>query len=306
MLDLMQAVTAAANEADSVDDALRAALTLVAEHASWPVGHAYLVSGETHRSLISSGIWHLDDEERFGQWREETEHTEFDEGVGTVGEVLANGKPSWVADISNHPGFVRSEPARAAGLKSTFGFPVLSGHEVTAVLEFFSTNVEQPDENLLQAMVTIGTQLGRVFERERARRMLEEREAALREKSAELERSNADLEQFAYVASHDLQEPLRMVSSYVQLLARRYRGKLDNDADDFIGYAVEGAARMQSLIRDLLTFSRVGRDARMNSETVNVSEVVEVAVDNLQKAVEEADATVLYEGLPEVEVIPPS
>ena len=107
-------------------------------------------------------------------------------------------------------------------------------------------------------------------------------ESALIQYSHDLAQSNGELEQFAYVASHDLQEPLRMVSSYTQLLARRYRGQLDSDADDFISFAVDGAQRMQKLIDDLLEYSRVG--SRGNApEPTNLEEVLDAALANLSK-----------------------
>jgi signal transduction histidine kinase len=124
-------------------------------------------------------------------------------------------------------------------------------------------------------------------------------EKQLAEHARELERSNSELEQFAYVASHDLQEPLRMVASYCQLLQRRYKGKLDDDADEFIGFAVEGATRMQRMINELLNYSRVGRKSA-GFAPVACREAVEAALAGLAAAVEEAGATVTVGDLPTV------
>ncbi len=124
-------------------------------------------------------------------------------------------------------------------------------------------------------------------------------ENLLRELNNELIRSNADLQQFAYVASHDLQEPLRMVASYTQLLAKRYKGKLDADADDFIGYAVDGATRMQRLINDLLAYSRVTSQGKA-FEPVDCNLLLENVLNTLRLAIEENRAVVTHDALPMV------
>jgi len=139
----------------------------------------------------------------------------------------------------------------------------------------------------------------RTAELETINRQLQE-EAAERKRVAEdLARSNKDLEQFAYVASHDLQEPLRIVSGYLQLIERRYKGKLAAEADEFINFAVEGAARMQALIQDLLAYSRVGTQGRRFAPT-DCEKVFERAVGNLGRAVTDSGATVTHDPLPTV------
>jgi two-component system, sensor histidine kinase and response regulator len=136
---------------------------------------------------------------------------------------------------------------------------------------------------------------------ESARRALREKKLREQHRQAqeELARSNRDLEQFAYVASHDLQEPLRMVATYTQLLAERYKGKLDENADKYIHYAVDGALRMQQLVQDLLAFSRIGRTGK-KFQLLDCNEVLGVALKNLQSSIQESGAQITGQCLPSV------
>ena len=147
--------------------------------------------------------------------------------------------------------------------------------------------VDERTKELLKANALLEHELG---ERRRAEEMLAQQ-------AKELERSNAELEQFAYVASHDLKEPLRLIASYTHLLEKRYKGKLDADADEFIGYTVESAMRMQRLINDLLAYSRVSMHSKA-FDKADLNEALKQALFNLQIAIEENQALITQDDLP--------
>lgn len=155
------------------------------------------------------------------------------------------------------------------------------------------------DYVLKDSLARLAVCIRRALEEKKLREDRKHAEQELAYKVEELARSNHDLEQFAYVASHDLQEPLRMVANYTQLLRERYQGKLDSEADKYIHYAVDGAIRMQTLIQDLLAFSRAGR-AGMEVQEVDCHELVNQLLHTLQPMLRESGAKVLFDHLPAV------
>jgi signal transduction histidine kinase len=155
------------------------------------------------------------------------------------------------------------------------------------------------DYVLKDGLARLPEAIRRALQEKRLLRLRRQAEEDLARKVDELARSNAELEQFAYVASHDLQEPLRMVAAYTQLLGERYRGRLDENANKYIGYACEGALRMQTLVRDLLAFSRVGRDGAACGR-VDCEAAMEVALLGLGSAMQESGAVVTHAVLPVV------
>ncbi len=165
---LLQKITAAANEAATLDEAMQACLDEMCRFTGWLVGHVYrLTEGDTSE-LVPTELWCLSDPGRFEAFRQATHATKFGPGVGLPGRVLATGEPVWIDDVTKDSNFLRTEPANAAGLKSGFAFPVLMGREVVAALEFFSENAAKPDGPFLDVVIQVGIQLGRVVGRERA------------------------------------------------------------------------------------------------------------------------------------------
>ena len=280
-LELLEMVAASSNEATAIEPALGAAIVYVCAHMRWPVGHAYLAD-ERSGELRPTGVWYLEDEARFAAFRDATEQRVV---PGLPARVNGQGEPAWVADVANDPDFGRAAVAAAAGLRSGFAFPILIGTDTAGALEFFADEPAEPDPVLLSLMAQIGVQLGRVVERDRAR--------------AELERSNADLEAFAYLASHDLAGPLRSVAGFVALLERRYGGRLDDEGREIIGFAVDGVRRMQTMIDDLLLYSRAGT-SDLRVQDVALGDLVAGALHDLAAAVRETGASVQVGELPQV------
>lgn len=291
-VELLQSVAVAANQATSTEAALQFALDRICAHTGWPVGHVYFYTPGASTELLSSSLWHIDDADKFQALCDSTQETRVQTGMGLPGRVIQTGKPAWIRDVREDTSFRRKSLAAELAVRGAFGFPVLVQGKVVAVLEFFSHRVEEPDNELLQVMANVGAQLGQVLERTRAQQ-------EIARNAEDLARSNSELEQFAYVASHDLQEPLRMVASYTQLLARRYKGRLDDDADEYIRYAVDGAQRMQTLILDLLSYARLSTKGQ-SPQPIDSASVCEAALAQLKKSIQDKNAVVTVDPLPKV------
>jgi diguanylate cyclase (GGDEF)-like protein/PAS domain S-box-containing protein len=253
-VSLLQRVSVASNETSSGREALEVALHLIAEHTGWPVGHIYTVEDDGSR-LVPLNIWAHPDDARLLPFREATLASSFASGVGLPGRVLAAGQPCWVPDVTADGNFPRRDAARAGGLAAAFAFPVLVGSEVTAVLEFFTAERLEADAALCEVMGQIGTQLGRVVERERSAERL---------------------------THHALHDPLTGLPNRTLLLdrlevalAQRERGRIavvfvDLDhfklVNDSLGHAAgdrllcAAATRLRAVVRPGDTVARLGGD----------------------------------------------
>jgi PAS domain S-box-containing protein len=249
-----------------------------------------------------------------------------------VAQVIAT-KECKVADLTTLDG-TRMRTFRREEVKAVVAVPLRTQRDALGVIHLGHRSPREYAESELRILDAVGSQVGIAIQKARlyeetkraqaalagkaeelarsnielqhsaeeikfAKEKLEKVNSVLTLQAAELARSNTELEQFAYIASHDLQEPLRMVASYVQLLARRYKGKLDADADEFIGFAVDGSKRMQELINALLAYSRIGTKGR-DFAPIECESVLKATLQNLQIAIEDSQAVVTHDPLPTV------
>ena len=210
------------------------------------------------------------------------------------GTAYQHGEPVIVNDYPSQP--LASPLGIERGVKSLAALPVKTGGRTIGLVIIYSRVADFFTPERIRFLTTVVGGLGTLLENARLHEELELR-------AEELARSNDDLEQFAYAASHDLQEPLRMVSSYVQILAEDYKGQLDESADRFIGYAVDGANRMKGLIDDLLAYSRVGTQGAP-FESTDFNAILEQVIYDLEGTIEDSGASLSQDRLPTVDADP--
>ncbi len=251
VVQLLQVITSAANEAVTVESALQIALDRVCAFTGWPVGHAYIVMDDAGGVAVSTGLWHLDDEERFAVFKKVTEGRSWGPSkTGLVRRVLVYGKPAWIMDVTKDPGFVRAKSAEEIGVRAGFAFPVLAGSEVLAVLEFFSDKPAAPDEAVLDLMAQVGTQLGRVMERSQAQAQLrsakEGAEAATNAKSL-----------FLANMSHELRTPLNAIIGISEMLHEDSEASDQTSIIEPLHRIVRAGRELLYLINDILDLSKI-------------------------------------------------
>jgi signal transduction histidine kinase len=251
-----------------------------------------LCATDSNAEALASGAWHCHE----SCWKTSRSAIEANAPVDLpcLGGIRIYAVPIRVdGDVVGSINFGYGDPPQApATLRELAERYQVSEEALLAQARLYESRPPALVELAKQRLHTSAKLLGSMVERREAERRLERL-------SEELARSNADLEQFAYVASHDLREPLRMISGFVQLLAERYRGQLDADADEFIGYAVDGAQRMQGLIDDLLAYSRIGTGAWTPVDT-DATVAFGHAVADLRRVIEDAGAVITHDALPVV------
>ncbi len=292
---LMQQIATAANEAPTTAKAFQTVLDIICDYTGWTVGHVYMTSDLVGGELYSTDLWYVS-KAKYNILRKVTEEMVFHVGKGLPGRVLETGKPQWILDIANDPGFLRTAAAVSAGLKSAFGFPVRIGEKTVAVFEFLTEEQTEPNQRYVEIMNFTNFQLGRVIERSRA-------ENELRQYAVKLQLTNRELQEIANIAAHDLQEPLRKIQAFGDIIKIKVADTLSDEGRDYIDRMQNAARRMQHLINDMLAFSRVTLKAQP-FVPIDLTVIAREVVADMDIRIQQAHGRITIGDLPTVEADP--
>ena len=248
LVQLLQSVTMAASRSSSIEHTANTCLRLICNYIGWPVCHVYLRAKQTLDQMTSAALWLLHDDARFAAFREATDHSDAAAGIGLPGCVLASGKPQWILNLADEaPLSERTRTAVEAGLRSGFGFPIVVEEKIIGILEFFSLYTVPPDEELLNMLEHIGSQLGQVIIRQRA-------EADLQRAKALAESANLAKSEFLTTMSHEMRTPMNAILGMADMLSE---SPLRAEQRDYVRVFQKAGANLLDLINDILDLSKV-------------------------------------------------
>ncbi|HEY3743127.1 MAG TPA: ATP-binding protein, partial [Bryobacteraceae bacterium] len=247
LLQLLQAVTVAANESSTIEQAARSCLERICAHTGCSVGHVWLLDAESRDRLVSADLWLLDPAEQYEGFRLATGGGSSITADDIPARVLASGRPEWVAVLDDAGGPPRHRQARRAGLRSGFGLPLLTGKKVVGVFEFYSRRECKADPELMELMMLVGSQLGQVVMRENANKDLEQATRAA-------ESANRAKSDFLASMSHEIRTPLNAILGMAELLSST---PLSPDQHGLVNIFRRGGAKLLTLVNDLLDLSKV-------------------------------------------------
>ena len=294
LVQLLQSMTVAANRSSSIEHTAQVCLDKICSYTGWPVGHVYLQSKNPEEGLNSVGYCHVDEDGRYATFREASVSRGYAQGVGLPGAVLKSGRPQWIVNLADEdPLSGRTRAAVEAGLRSGFGFPMVVEDQVIGVLEFFSPQTVQPDEEFLTIMGHIGSQLGQVIRRQRA-------EEDLRRAKASAESANRAKSEFLTTMSHEMRTPMNAILGMADLLAETSLGE---DQRSYVSVFQKAGASLLSLINDLLDLSKV-EAGRLDLEVIgfNLGDVLDKLISMMMLRANERGLKLSLEIHPSVPV----